>query len=287
MRVIVAPIGGLRGRVDVEPELLTIVPQQAVALDHLGARRNMGDRATQRPSPAASGTLGKTPLLHLLVYALEKKLEGTMDIVSPDHRVASVLFVGGEPAKAHLSEPVLYLGQVLLELGYMTAEVLDHALAELEDVRGAGARPLCGEFLGIKALVDPASVEAAFREQIARRLRYVASMPPETTYAYYDGFDALRGIGVDSPRGVDPLPMLWPLLGDSAPRAHIDAALARVSGASLRIAKSADLARLGLGAAERDRYRAAAHPPADGGGVLRASAASPRTTRACSRTCCS
>ena len=211
----------------------------------------MGDLATQRPSAAASGTLAKTPLLHLLVYAFEKKLAGTMDVMSPDQRVASVLFVGGAPARAHLSEPVSYLGQVLVELGYMTADLVDRTLAELEDARGADVRPLYGEFLMQKGVLDAVRVEAGFREQMTQRLCHVAAMPPETTYAYYDGFDALHGAGESCPRGIDPLPMLWTLLRDSAPRAHVDAALARVAGASLRIAKTANLARLGLGARER------------------------------------
>jgi tetratricopeptide (TPR) repeat protein len=211
----------------------------------------MGDLSAQRPSPAASGTLAKTPLLHLLLYAFEKKLAGTIDVVSPDKRVASVLFVGGAPAKAHVSEPVSYLGQGLVELGYLTVEVLDRTLAELEDARGADARPLYGEFLQQKGLLDAPCVEDGFREQMTRRLLHVAAMPPETTYAYYDGFDALGGIGADCPQGIDPLPILWPLLRVSAPGAHVDAALARVAGSSLRIAKTAHPVRLGLGAHER------------------------------------
>ena len=115
--------------------------------------------------------------------------------MAPDKRFASVLFVAGEPAKAHVSEPVSHFGQVLVELGFMTAEVLDRTLAELDEARGADERPLCGEFLLEKALVDAVGVEAAFREQMIRRLRHVATMPPDATYAYYDGFDALRGIG--------------------------------------------------------------------------------------------
>jgi curved DNA-binding protein CbpA len=211
----------------------------------------MVDLAKQRPSPAATGTLAKTPLLHLLVYARDKKLAGTIDVVSPDRRVASLLFVAGEPAKAHLSEPVAALGQVLVELGFMTADVLDRTLAELECARAAGSRPLCGEFFRMKALVDPAGVEVGFREQIARRLRYVAAMPPETTYAFYDRFDCLQGIGVDPPRGVDSLPMFWTLLSERAPHAHVEAALAKVAGSSLRLAKTADPAGLGLGGPAR------------------------------------
>ena len=214
----------------------------------------MGELTTQaatRPSPAAGGTFGKTPLLHLLVYAFEKKLEGTMDVVSPDHRVASVLFVGGQPAKAHVSEPLSQLGQILVELRYLTADVLDRTLAQFGDTRGSGVQVLYGEFLLRKGLLDAVRVEAGFREQMTRRLRHVAAMPPETTYEYYDGFDALRSIGVDSPRGVDPLPMLWTLLRERAPRPHVDAALARVADSSLRIAQTANLARLGLEAPER------------------------------------
>ena len=216
-----------------------------------GRASTMVDLASQRPMPAASGTLARTPLLHLLIYALEKKLAGTIDIVSPDHRVASVLFVAGEPAKAHLSEPVSQLGDVLVELGLVTAEVLGGALAELEHARIAGCRPLCGEFLQMKALVDPAGVESAVREQLARRLRYVATMPPEATYAFYDSFDALAGIGIDSPRGVDPLPMLWTLLSEHAPQAHVEEALARVAGSGLRISKRADPSCLDLGGPAR------------------------------------
>ena len=81
----------------------------------------MGALPTNRPTPAASGTLAKTPFLHLLIYAFEKKLGGTIEVTAPDNRVVSVLFLGGEPAKARVSEPVSYLGQVLVELGYMTA----------------------------------------------------------------------------------------------------------------------------------------------------------------------
>ena len=203
-----------------------------------------------RPAPSASGTLAKTPFLHLLIYAFEKKLDGTIEVVAPDDRSVSVLFVGGQPAKAHVNEPVSYLGQVLVELGYMTAEALDRSLAELDDM-GPSERMLHGEFLVQKGLIDAVRLQAGLREQIARRLRYVAAMPPEATYAFYDGFNALEGWGSDEARGIDPLPMLWALLRDGAPRAHVDAALERVQASALRVAKTANFVRLGLGAGER------------------------------------
>ena len=210
----------------------------------------MGELPTNRPAPAASGTLAKTPFLHLLIYAFEKKLDGTIEVTAPDRRVVSVLFLGGEPAKARASEPVSYLGQVLVELGYLAPDVLDRSLAELEDMRSQ-TPILHGEFLVRKGLIDAVRLQSGLREQISRRMLYIAAMPPEATYAYYDGFDALHGWGGETKRGVDPLPMLWTLLRESAPRAHVEAALARVTTSSLRIAKTANLVRLGLGAEER------------------------------------
>jgi curved DNA-binding protein CbpA len=210
----------------------------------------MGELPTNRPTPAASGTLAKTPFLHLLIYAFEKKLGGTIEVTAPDNRVVSVLFLGGEPAKARVSEPVSYLGQVLVELGYMTPDVLDRSLAELDDMRSI-TPILHGEFLVRKGLIDAVRLQSGLREQISRRMLYVAALPPEATYAYYDGFDALHGWGGEATRGVDPLPMFWSLIRESAPRAHLEAALARITDSSLRIAKTANLVRLGLGADER------------------------------------
>ena len=123
------------------------------------------------------------------------------------------------------------------------------SLDELTELRSSGTL-LYGEHLLTKGLIDAPKLEGALREQLARRLRYVAAMPPDTTYAYYDKFDALQGWGETAARGVDPLPMLWDLLRESTPRSHIEAALGRVAGSSLRIAKTASLARLGLGPGE-------------------------------------
>ena len=52
----------------------------------------MADPNPPRPAPSATGVLGKTPLLHLLVYALEKKLSGTIELVTQDRRSAVILF---------------------------------------------------------------------------------------------------------------------------------------------------------------------------------------------------
>ena len=98
----------------------------------------MGDPPQHRPAAAASGTLAKTPFVHLLIYALDKRLGGTIEVIAPDKRTAAVLFVGGEPAKVRASEPVSYLGQVLVDLGYLSPTALALSLDELESrLRGS------------------------------------------------------------------------------------------------------------------------------------------------------
>jgi tetratricopeptide (TPR) repeat protein len=204
----------------------------------------MGDSTTKRPATSASGTLAKTPFLHLLVYALEKKLGGSIELFSPSKVSAAILFLDGQPAKVRLSEPVAYLGRVLHDLGHLTEEQLTHSLAEL--AKEKAARPtLQGELLVARGLIDSAQLAAGLREQLARKLRHIAAMPGETAYAYYDGFDVLRGWGGDG-CGIDPVPLFWGMLLEYAPWEHVGAALDRVAGRPLRLSSGKDLERLQL-----------------------------------------
>jgi curved DNA-binding protein CbpA len=210
----------------------------------------MTDTQPNRPAPAASGTLAKTPILHLLIYALEKRLSGTIELsYAADGRSAAVLFVGGQPAKVRTSEPLAYLGNVLLDLGYLTQSQLDSSLEELMLAKRQAPK-LHGQLLLAQGIINPAKLQSALHEQLVRRLRFVADMPGETVYAYYEGFDALRGWGRDDPSGVDPMPLLWGILRESPPWDHINGALARSASSPLRLAPAADLQRLGLAAAE-------------------------------------
>jgi len=205
----------------------------------------MGDPPSNRPAPTASGTLAKTPLLHLLLYAMDKKLTGTMEIFAPDKRNVVMLFAEGEPSKVRTSEPVAYLGQVLHELGHVDEEQLNQSLAELAKLKVAGPK-LHGEVLMEMGVIDRAKLRTGLAEQIGRKLRHAAGMPAESAYAYYDGFDALRGWGGSDSRGVDPSPFLWGMLREYTPWEHVNAALAKVATSPLRLARGADIARLKL-----------------------------------------
>jgi tetratricopeptide (TPR) repeat protein len=211
----------------------------------------MGDSLVNRPALAANGTLAKTPLVHLLLYVHDKKLSGTIDFVTVDKaETAAVHFQGGEPAKVRTSAPVAHLGPVLRDLGYLTEEQLTRSLADLQAAKAKG-HVLHGQLLLERRIIDRAKLEAGMRGQLARKLGHVALMPPTTMYGFYDGFDGLRGWGMDTEQGFDPLPMLWEILRHNPPMDQVIAGLGRMGSSQLKISQTADLGRFGLSERER------------------------------------
>jgi tetratricopeptide (TPR) repeat protein len=204
----------------------------------------MVDSAANRPAPSANGTLAKTPLVHLLLYMLDKKLSGTLELLAPDRRSVTVVFVAGQPAKVRTSESVAYLGRVLHELGFLTEEQLTRSLADLAKQKAVGRR-LHGELLMSQGLVDQAKVDKGLREQIARKLRHAAGLPPETSYGYFDGYEALAAWGGPPVAGVDSYAILWNLVSEHPPGDHVQAALQKLGPSLLRV-RGHDVTRLGL-----------------------------------------
>jgi curved DNA-binding protein CbpA len=210
----------------------------------------MGEQSANRPTPTANGKLAKTPFVHLLLYALEKKLDGTIELVAPDRRCATVVFARGEPTKVRTSEAVAYLGEVLQDLGYIDRARLDQSLAALSKQKAAGGERLHGALLVATGAIQSGQLRAGLAEQTVRKLRVVAAMPDETTYDYYDAFDALKGWGGQDSPNVDPVPHLWGMLREYTPWAHVTAALGRIVGSRLRLVRGADVGRLHLAAEE-------------------------------------
>ncbi|HLK41057.1 MAG TPA: DnaJ domain-containing protein [Polyangiaceae bacterium] len=212
----------------------------------------MGELPENRPAHSAAGTLAKTPLAHLLVYTHERRLTGTLEIaaVPPAMVTASIFIIGGRPAKVRTSEPGHYLGGVLHELGSITEEQLTRSLADLARAKATGPA-LHGQLLVSQRIIGNSQLEAALCEQIGRKLRHVASMPLSCAYAYFDGFDGLQGWGVDGHLGFDLLPMLWPIVHENPPWAHVDEGLAGIAASAMRLGRGADLGRLGLGKDQR------------------------------------
>jgi tetratricopeptide (TPR) repeat protein len=238
----------------------------------------MRELPANRPAPAANGTFAKTPLVHLLIYALERRLDGTIEVASPDARKAQMVFRGGQPAKVRADDASLYLGRVLVDLGHLPETELTRALA-LQGTTPEDSRPLIGELLVASGVIEPSQRDAGLRDQMGRALRYIAAMPADTAYAFYGDYDALRGWGSPDAGGVDPLPMLWRMLREAAPRSHVEAALERIAQSPLRLVRAPQLDRLELGRAQRAAAESTRAHPATAIDLARASQLGPDDAR--------
>ena len=132
-------------------------------------------------APTATGSLETTPFGHLLVYALDHQLTGTLVLEQQDGSKHAVLFSEGGPAKVKTAEPIIYLSQILIERGLVSRETSERMLeVALRD------RRLYGELLESQGVIDAAALKAALREQLMRQILWMFKLPFATAYGYYD-----------------------------------------------------------------------------------------------------
>ena len=189
------------------------------------------------PQPTAQGSFAKTPFPHLLVYALERGLSGTFELHVGAESVASILFIQGLPAKVRTTEGVHYLGDVMQELGMVSAEAV-----KASQERMAESPRLQGQILVELGAIDEARLDAGLRAQLERKLEHLFTLPSDTVFSYFDGVDSLQRFG-GPPTPTDPLPALWRGVRQVPAWEHVDATLRRVGSAAVRIASNAQLDR--------------------------------------------
>ncbi len=206
----------------------------------------MDEVPAELPPPTAEGTFARTPFVQVLVYVLERALTGTIEIIHPGGPWASILVLEGQPTKGRTSEPIAYLGNVLHELGYIDAPTLNSSLAAM-----AKERKLHGQILLRAGKITEHQLSDALRAQLVRKIEHLFDWPPETRFAYYDGFDALHSYGTDDRVLIDPAPIVWAAIRTQPPWEHVHAALTRVGTNALRITAAAQLERFELSKEER------------------------------------
>lgn len=194
--------------------------------------------------PTAQGVLSKTPLAHLIVYCVEKKLRGAL-VLRPegndDNAAADVLtLVDGWPAKIRIVDQVEHLGRILLESGAIDDVAYNESLMAL------ASGGLQGQILLQRGRIDQLTLERALRTQIARKVGLLFGRPASTRYAYYDGVDFLQRYGGPELFPVDPTPAVFSNIRSNPSMPHADATLARVANLPLRVRPGADLSRLDL-----------------------------------------
>ena len=187
-----------------------------------------GRMQNQGPAPTAQGAFAKTPLPHLLVYALEQRLSGTIELLGGGASIATILFVQGMPSKVRTTEGIHYLGEVMVEMQLITPEQLTASLDALQT-----SPRLQGQAL-LELGVAPEALDLGVRAQLERKIEHLFTLPGDTEFAYFDGIDALARFG-GPPTPIDPLPVLWRGIREAPAWEHVDATLRRVGGLGVRV----------------------------------------------------
>ncbi|APR79399.1 Integral membrane protein [Minicystis rosea] len=192
-------------------------------------------------SATAEGDLGRSPIAHLLVYALDRRLTGALFLTTPDGAKHVVRLARGIPVKVRPGDAYALLGGMLVEAGAIDQATLDAALAT------AG---LLGDVLLLAGRIERDTLEQIAEQQFIRRMVRLFELPKETTYAYFDGHEELSDWGGD-PACVDALALIWAGLRMHGERsAMMETTLALLGDKPMRLHAAATLSRCGLDEAE-------------------------------------
>lgn len=192
-------------------------------------------------TPTAEGVLARTPLVHLLVYMLDRRLTGTTCFVDADGNRHGVFFNDGVPAKLWTGTNIAPLDRVILDLGLLDEATLRDTLREIMK-----RRVLHGRLLVSRGLLDRETVLAVLRQQLVRKLVALYELPPETRYAYFDSVNLLSSYGGPELLECEPLAVIMCGVRLHADDPMIDTTLDRISSRPLGLHIDAEMKRLQL-----------------------------------------
>jgi DnaJ-domain-containing protein 1 len=179
--------------------------------------------------PTVTGTLSKTPLLHVLASLLEQAASGTLVIETPDGLKTALYLEHGVPSKMRLGAAAVRLSDTLIELGWLRREVAE---ATFEAAVRSGK--LHGAVLVDEGHLEASELEPALRSQLVKKLQWAATRPAGTAFGFYESMDYLSKWR-SGPTPVGPLVALWTLARTCAEPAVVASVIARVSGYPLRL----------------------------------------------------
>lgn len=187
------------------------------------------------------GELSSTPFAHILVYAFDRRLAGTLYLEEPSGTPHIVSFLRGVPVKVRAGDGYALLGELLIEAGAISEEALAGALS---------MPALLGDALVIGGFVDRDTLEKTAEAQFRMRMARLFGLAAETRYRYIDGVDELAEWG-GAPAAVDPLELLWAGLREhAAASTALESTLGRLGNSPLRLHSSALVERFAFNAPE-------------------------------------
>lgn len=184
--------------------------------------------------PTAEGDLTQTPYAHLAVYSLDRRLTGELFLRESEDVTHVVRFERGVPVKIKMGDSFARLGELLVEDGLVTAEVIESAV-----LTGG----LLGDILILADRLETSALNQALERQFRYRMDRLFELPAETSYAYYEGSDTLKDWGGE-PANYDPLALIWAgVRSHGENSAFFEATLDRLTGIALKVHPQACLAR--------------------------------------------
>ena len=202
-------------------------------------------RAMTKMTPSATGSLGKSPFLHLLVSALEHESTGTLVIETPQGARSALRLERGIPVKFRTAEPLSTLGALLAELGWVNLAQCEQSFEE-----AASAGRLHGEYLVESGMLSADVVTRGLRLQMLRKLSWACTLPESSMYGLYEGQDFIaRWAGAGTP--ISPLHAAWRLAREMRESPAFTHLMERVTSQVLKIHPEAVLQKFGFDSAER------------------------------------
>jgi hypothetical protein len=246
-----APLAAAEDPWPAAPEPIVLGPADEKARALIARRQQRTVETVERSitglKPVAQGTLAKTPLIHLLVYALDQQLTGTTVLQAPDGTsLYLIYFESGVPAKVRTSGNVFPLDYVLHEMGMCDPEQLQQSLAVIQQTG-----ELHGAYLVAHGIVPADALEAALNWQLVRKIEYMLQLGGDTLYAFYSGRNLLDDYGGPELVPADPLALILSGVRFREGDPLIDHTLGRLGKLPLGLHPRADVSRLGLQDHER------------------------------------
>lgn len=194
----------------------------------------------------ATGTLGGTPIANLLVYALDRRLSGTLVVEDPGRQKSAVLFRLGVPTKVKLGEQGLTLAELAV-----AARAIDETHSAASFASSRATNRLHGEVLVEQGLLEPSALAELLAEQVSRKVEWLCRLARESLFGYYDGQDFLQTYGGREGANVDPLNVIWRAVRQQADPTAVDATLARLGGREVRLHARSRVSRFAFTPRER------------------------------------
>jgi HD-GYP domain-containing protein (c-di-GMP phosphodiesterase class II) len=199
-------------------ELPKFMPSRAPDSPAVSSKPRSGPIAT------AKGTLGTTPLVHVLIHVLDHGISGSIELTEPNGTIYIIFVRRGAPVKVKSGKLLAPLGELLAQANLLSAE-------KIPDLVGAAeaAGILFGEHLITQGLITRGQLWSTLELQIPLKLERLTNLPPETTYSLYRDVNLLERYGGADAVAADPVHAIHCMVRRWHDRARIRGALARIA----------------------------------------------------------